>query len=395
MPRRSIASLDLLRFLAAISVVVYHFFFFGWNDHWSGPGIGTLTGRLANFPSIVPFSWWGWEGVYIFFVISGFVILKTAEGKTAPQFAVARIERLYPALLFFSTLSFIIIAKAGNIPLEEALDRWLRAVTLFPMGPWTDGAIWTLTVEAVFYCLIALCLWRAGHRQIEAYASYATIVLTIFWLIVYLQLLFGSEFLGNSFLNVAARYYAAPLLLQTGPFFLVGIFCYEIHRDRATFSRVFHLALSILVSSAALYFIASRTIGAEQYGQSPLVPVLIWLLVMFIGGAMLAYEKRHPPGKSMQRFCRTIGLMTYPIYLENQIIGGWFLGKLCLAGYSSWAAVALSTAAVLVTSLIFALWMEPAIRRILFDTRPWNIAKLQFAPESTGIQITRRSNDSI
>src|SRR3546814_4731667 len=84
------------------------------------------------------FAWWGWVGVELFFVISGFVITMSASGKSAADFAAGRIARLYPALLFFSSCALVISSSAGLLSPDKALVRWLRAVTLFPKGPWID-----------------------------------------------------------------------------------------------------------------------------------------------------------------------------------------------------------------------------------------------------------------
>jgi peptidoglycan/LPS O-acetylase OafA/YrhL len=39
----------------------------------------------------------GWTGVYLFFLISGFVICMSAWGRSVGQFAASRITRLFPA----------------------------------------------------------------------------------------------------------------------------------------------------------------------------------------------------------------------------------------------------------------------------------------------------------
>jgi len=80
--------IDLLRFIAAISVVFYHYAFIG----VTRPDYNPLV-----FPALVPIAKYGYLGVELFFIISGYVVLLSAQGKTVRQFFVSRVTRLYPA----------------------------------------------------------------------------------------------------------------------------------------------------------------------------------------------------------------------------------------------------------------------------------------------------------
>ncbi|RUU08840.1 acyltransferase, partial [Mesorhizobium sp. M7A.T.Ca.TU.009.01.3.2] len=60
-----IATLDLLRLAAALAVVFFHYFFRG----------AAAEGYLAQgYPLAAPFALYGYLGVNLFFLISGFVI---------------------------------------------------------------------------------------------------------------------------------------------------------------------------------------------------------------------------------------------------------------------------------------------------------------------------------
>ena len=88
---RHIVGLDVVRFVAATMVMVFHLAF------WSWAGSGTIAHLMPNlpaFPELTPVAWLGWVGVEIFFVLSGFVIAYSSEGSSA--FAFFR-SRLCPA----------------------------------------------------------------------------------------------------------------------------------------------------------------------------------------------------------------------------------------------------------------------------------------------------------
>src|SRR5678809_520447 len=66
--RTRFPELDLLRFLAAGAVMLFHYTYLGPKNHeWS-----------ASFPALSEIFKYGYLGVDVFFILSGFVILLTA-----------------------------------------------------------------------------------------------------------------------------------------------------------------------------------------------------------------------------------------------------------------------------------------------------------------------------
>ena len=89
-------SLDLLRFLAALMVVLYHFSYRG--------HIGGFT--EFSLPEIGGWSKYGFLGVDLFFIISGFVIAWSADKHSLERFIGSRFLRLYPGFLAGVTITF-------------------------------------------------------------------------------------------------------------------------------------------------------------------------------------------------------------------------------------------------------------------------------------------------
>jgi peptidoglycan/LPS O-acetylase OafA/YrhL len=161
-PSKYLGILDLLRGFAALSVVCYHF-------------TGTLTGggSLAKFysPLLDHAFGWGYLGVEVFFVISGFVIpyslLKTSYTPRDFFFYFSkRIARICPPAYVLIGLTLLQLLVVDFILHHDA--KGLAAVTggqivsnllfivPFTGHEWVNDAYWTLAIEFQFYVIIGL-----------------------------------------------------------------------------------------------------------------------------------------------------------------------------------------------------------------------------------------------
>ena len=90
-PPARLRELDLLRFVAAMLVMLHHYVgrLAGWGvqNHHNMPGLAAVT-HFGNL------------GVDLFFLISGFVILMSAWGRGVGDFAVSRVVRIFPSYWF-------------------------------------------------------------------------------------------------------------------------------------------------------------------------------------------------------------------------------------------------------------------------------------------------------
>lgn len=92
--------IDLLRFLAALAVVFFHYSFRG----YAADGLSVMS-----YPLLASVSKYGYLGVELFFMISGFVILMTAAHAGLRDFVISRVVRLYPAFWACCTVTFLVI----------------------------------------------------------------------------------------------------------------------------------------------------------------------------------------------------------------------------------------------------------------------------------------------
>jgi peptidoglycan/LPS O-acetylase OafA/YrhL len=360
--RGTIIGLDLLRLCAALLVVFYHVYFFSWVEPRGDAGISDAVGRFVAFPAAVPFCSWGWIGVDLFFVISGFVITMSAHGKTMLNFAVGRFARLYPALLCFALLSFVIVLGTGMLPPGRAARALLRTLVLFPQGPWIDGVIWTLTIEALFYAMILFTLLRPNGDWLRRASGWMLAGLALFWTLVLIGDCMGSM---APLRHIASAYWARVIFLSTGPFFLLGIFGYEAFDRGLNARRGLCIAVATCISLAVIYHTALSTEGVRNFHQSPLVPGAVWLGMTLLCLGSVIGEMHYRPGRRARAIARQLGLLTYPLYLVHDIPGGWLLGRLYGLGVTPWAAGGLTILAALLASYGFVALIEPMLRRWL------------------------------
>lgn len=126
--------------------------------HW-GPSLGWPMGPLA----------FGFTGVDIFFVLSGFVFAPTVLAGRVPQllpYALRRITRIYPAYLVALLLYAVLAWQAGK-PLLYLPEHLLMAqMQSREMVFYYNPVFWSLPAEVAFYALVPLLAWwlaDSGH----------------------------------------------------------------------------------------------------------------------------------------------------------------------------------------------------------------------------------------
>ncbi|MCX5412627.1 acyltransferase [Streptomyces sp. NBC_00059] len=202
--RDRLASLTGLRFWAALVVVLYH--------------LSRLTGKL---PLISDVTWYGRTGVTFFFVLSGFVLAWTYDGKTVPAavFLWRRFARIWPLLAVSTIVSVTVWRVLGT-------DFSWRGVaaTLGLINSWAPGraylvggnpAAWSLSDEAWFYLLFPLLLMLPLLRSARG-RTWCAVVLCLASAAVWVS---GSLFTEPSLRVWALDYFPPTRTLQ----FVLGV----------------------------------------------------------------------------------------------------------------------------------------------------------------------------
>ena len=162
MTSRTIESLQAVRAIAAIFVLLYHV-------------SGTFQAQFSYPLGFNVFSF-GIAGVDIFFVLSGFIIYYTSSNNinlTTKEFLLKRFIRIFPiywvlfavtlGLIFCQKLFFSAAASISNttrIIENGGLTSLLKSFFLIPNDFRTIYLSWTLSFEIVFYLLFGLFFFR-------------------------------------------------------------------------------------------------------------------------------------------------------------------------------------------------------------------------------------------
>lgn len=148
-PPHQVFALDGLRALAILLVLCAHFF----GDFWSAH----VRGSLPSMAHWAPFNW-GWTGVDLFFVLSGYLIgkqlwrerLSTGTVRFVP-FILRRGLRIWP--LFFAMLVYYSLFG----PIHPKI--WDYAfLTNFARGKRGFDDAWSLSTEEQFYIIVPLVI---------------------------------------------------------------------------------------------------------------------------------------------------------------------------------------------------------------------------------------------
>jgi peptidoglycan/LPS O-acetylase OafA/YrhL len=310
--------LDVLRGIAAILVVLFHF------TSRFGSHYGHATQPFVTVPL-------GFYGVHVFFVISGMVIFLTIEkSRSAVEFVVARLGRLFPAYWVAATITFIVVTTWGlpavTISTPEYLWNLTMAQRFFQVAD-VDGVYWTLQVELAFYLvMLALVMCRA-IVMIEP--------VLLGWLAV-LTLDFANGFLMREGLETSATQLVS--LYGYAPLFIVGI---ALHLRR---TGGLSPALAVVIPWAIGLFAWCN--GGEA-------------ATVFIGTvAAVELAIRGHLAWLVNRPLLFLGAVSYPLYLVHQNVGYVMMRAMYAGGLSTNATIMVAIVSVVAIAALVHVLVE-------------------------------------
>ncbi|MFI6660869.1 acyltransferase family protein [Streptomyces sp. NPDC050523] len=301
--RPRLYAIDGLRLVAALMVAVHHYAGSRRVDQPANPVWDRPVSEIM--PTVFHLAAYGWIGVEIFFVISGFVICMSCWGRTPRQFFVSRVIRLYPAYWFGIVFTTAFVMAVPGVWDRLKVRDILLNLTMLQSGSGVDsvdGVYWTLWSELRFYLLfMAVVATGLTYRKV--------VVFCCVW---------GAA----AMLAPAADF---PLLtLAANPdgawFFIAGLALYLMHRFGQDLLLWGILAMAWLMGQREL---GLRIDGFEHVsGWRGCVVLFTAFLLLMVAIALGATDRVR------WRWLVTAGSLTYPLYLIHYVAGTTLISRL-------------------------------------------------------------------
>ena len=300
-PKQRIGVINALRAFAAI--------FVAWGHFVAGQGkYLSLSGK------------YGYLGVDIFFVISGFVIPWSLYRsryvlRDYPRFLLKRNVRLYPPYLASIVITLLatnlVLVPLFHIPRLEVTGRslLLHFTYLNDLAgvPWINVVYWTLAIEFQWYVLVGLLLpWLASSSRLTRLASAAAML---------------------------AAYFAVPnthLVFSRLPIFLIGVFVFQY---RARLIGLREMSGLIFAMVVAMWFPLGWIVAAVSVATGILIALSTFQnrALDKVGDVSYSLYLLHLPiGVS------TIGLLSFWLPYSGSYIGVLDVVGLLASGLAAW-----------------------------------------------------------
>ena len=182
-------NIDLLRGVAIIFVVLYHY-----TSHYSPEYLL----RSDNWSLTI--AKYGWSGVDIFFIVSGYCIAMTiVKTHNLIEFFVKRFARIYPAYVFCGIITLIFYLIFDLPGREVDLFTGFMNLIFANVVPglhfkYIEGIYWALIIELKFYIFFGILyfIFKDLNKSIIAWTIFS-FVLNIILLVNYNPLYFFSS----------------------------------------------------------------------------------------------------------------------------------------------------------------------------------------------------------
>ncbi len=322
--------LDILRGVAILLVLGSH----------------TPTAGLADTGVVEPLAHWfkefGWSGVDLFFVLSGFLIggllfqdIRMRGEFDLKRFLIRRGMKIWPSyyMLLFVTVLMLTMGfggaryRAPTLLTRSMIPAFHHLQNYFSLNDLMIHT-WSLAVEEHFYVLLPIFLsfvpWiRDDKRQVLAIPL---VPLTVFGLVVGCNLL---RVQASSRLPFDTRYHQFPTHLRIDSLAFGVLLAYLRAFVPATFDRLCSHKVALLIFGLLIIL----PVMLVTRGQSVFVQTVgFTLLYVGYGAILLAIVSCTSPLMRWFKWIGSLGVISYPVYLWHVVLGGLPVEMLQRAG---------------------------------------------------------------
>jgi peptidoglycan/LPS O-acetylase OafA/YrhL len=309
MTSQRLTALDGLRGVAILLVMGFHYFYHLESFYYKS----TLYPYGETFSNVVIFKY-GYMGVELFFIISGFVIAMTLESsKSLLDFAIRRFVRIWPALIFSAIVTFFLLNWSDApfaLTRRQFWPNFLPSLTLTPTSLWSGlfpkvdfvtGVYWSLVVEIRFYMIALILYWLFARQNLARN------------LVVFTVLIYVVRALLRRWLPGYNGVYDGFFIPDYMPWFAAGAVFYEVYRERLA------KGAALVLLAVAYAMIARISLNYAPIGRDPVIAssfaLLFLVLFWFLStrpASMRIFEVRP---------LVWIGECSYSIYLYHYAVG--------------------------------------------------------------------------
>jgi len=337
-----LSHLDGLRGIAVTLVIFFHVF----SDRWAE--------FLPYSDAYHDFFKFGYMGVQIFFIISGFVISMTLEKCNGfGDFIYRRWLRLFPAMFIVSFLILITASHLTSRPygtphihdlvpgltfIEPELYRFIFNNNQKVL----EGAFWTLFVEAKFYVVAGLLYFNFGQkRMIKA--------LIVMFLVFILFDIVRTKISPNLADNIGTLMHF--LNYEHYGWFAAGTLFYRFYSQNSKTAFICGVVVALISARSLGGFLTSSMVFAS------------FLILVFIG-AMLNEKLQKLLSNRVFVF---LGFISYPLYLvhENAIVSMVIQMHRLYPLMPSYLLPILPVSVLIFIAWVIAKHLEPALRTLI------------------------------
>jgi peptidoglycan/LPS O-acetylase OafA/YrhL len=317
MEQKRIGILDSFRFLAIIGVMLYHY-----TCRWASLyPYGEFYGHIFLY---------GQMGVEFFFMISGFVISYTLENTTGlSAFFKNRFIRLFPAMLFWSIITFSVFAFLDTsfiFPHTHQLKNLLFSLTF--INPylynflfkkqlyWLNGSYWSLWVEVQFYFIAACLFFFNKQRFFRNILVLSTVLLLLNVLTDFIFLPTHQGWFSGTTIRYLHKVYMFNSVFNIVPrisFFSFGVVFHHLYKGGTI--RLFSLHGGCI---GLLFFVQLSQFDGLAFRLSFILMIFLFVVMIY---------KRHYLSFLEHPFFMRIGVISYSIYLAHEMIGTLLINK--------------------------------------------------------------------
>ncbi|BBF79574.1 acyltransferase family protein [Asticcacaulis excentricus] len=333
-PRAGGASLDVLRFLAAGFILLFHF------------------GESAPRPlgDLIPVLWQGWLATDFFLMLSGFILMRAygprlAEQRVSPlSFVSRRILRLWPSHIVALLLLLAVVTLAtlqghppGHAEKYTVSGFFEQLMLVHGWGisqiPGWNVPTWTLSALVVCYSLFSLSAGRVYRWNRAALVVGIVAILG-------LGLALGA-LIGHAFVDLPFQYG----LIRALPLFFIGALLERLTAGVGVSQRAYFAGMAI----SGFIVIVLGSLPRDSASDVVILAALATVLVLSAG---VRFHESH--------LTKRLGRASYALFLIHTVIGAIALGvdgmlmhRFALSEPVHWIVWGLCVAAAIAAAFVF------------------------------------------